>query len=126
VDRKKISSGSEFESRFAFSRAVVDGDYVFVSGTTGYDYQSMRISDDVAEQAEQCFRNIASTLAQAGSSVENIVRITYILPDRGDLEKCSSVISSWLGSVRPAATMFQAGLLNDAMKIEIQATARKP
>ena len=124
MNRKLISSGSEFESKIGYSRAVVDGDYVFVSGTTGYNYQSMCISKNVVEQAEQCFINIRSALEQAGSAIENIVRITYILPDKRDFEVCWPVFEKWLGTVRPAATMFEAGLLGDDMKIEIQVTAR--
>ena len=125
MSRKLISSGSDFESKIGYSRAVVDGDYVFVSGTTGYDYTKMTISADVAKQADQCFKNIETALRQAGSSIEDIVRITYILPDKRDFESCWPVFTKWLGSVRPAATMFEAGLLSDDMKIEIQATARK-
>jgi len=124
MNRKLISSNSKFEQTCGYSRAVVDGDYVFVSGTTGYDYAAMTISDDVTEQAEQCFRNIERVLAEAGSSMANIVRITYILPDRDDFEPCWPVLNQWLGSVRPAATMFEARLMNDSMKIEIQVTAR--
>ena len=124
MNRKLISSNSEFEKTCGYSRAVVDGDYVFVSGTTGYDYATMAISEDVAAQAEQCFRNIEGVLAEAGSSIGNIVRATYILPDRDDFETCWPVMNKWLGSVRPAATMFEARLMNDSMKIEIQVTAR--
>lgn len=121
-----ISSGSEFEALIGYSRAVVDGDYVFVSGTTGYDYAAGRISDDVAEQADQCFANIEQALQQAGAAVSDIVRVTYILPDREDFRPCWPVLQKWLGDVRPAATMFEARLLDDAMKIEIQVTARLP
>ncbi|MBX3707195.1 MAG: RidA family protein [Pseudomonadales bacterium] len=123
-ERQLISSGSEFEQRIGYSRAVVDGDYVFVSGTTGYDYRTMHISSDVVEQAEQCFRNIEAALAEAGSGIERIVRVTYILPDRADFEPCWPVLARWLGNVRPAATMLVAGLMDEAMKIEIQVTAR--
>jgi enamine deaminase RidA (YjgF/YER057c/UK114 family) len=125
LSRKLISSGSEFEAKIGYSRAVVDDDYVFVSGTTGYDYGKMSISENVIEQAEQCFRNIEAALEEAGSSIKDIVRITYILPNKKDFEPCWPVFARWLGSVRPAATMFEAGLLSDDMKIEIQVTARK-
>ncbi len=125
MGRKLISSGSEFESKIGYSRAVLDGEFVFVSGTTGYDYQNMTISDRVAEQADQCFRNIQQALREAGSTVEDIVRVTYILPDRDDFESCWPVFEKWLGAVRPAATMIEARLLKDEMKIEIQVTARK-
>jgi len=124
MPRKLISSGSEFESKIGYSRAVLDGDYVFVSGTTGYDYESMSISNNVVEQAEQCFRNIECALVEAGSSLNNIVRVRYIFPDKTDFEPCWPVFQKYLGTTRPAATMFVAGLLDDAMKLEIEVTAR--
>ena len=125
MNRNLISSGSEFESKIGYSRAVVDGDYIFVSGTTGYNYQEMSISENVVEQAEQCFQNIEKVLKEAGSSIKDIVRITYILPNKKDFEPCWPVFLKWLSSVRPAATMFEAGLINEEIKIEIQVTARK-
>jgi enamine deaminase RidA (YjgF/YER057c/UK114 family) len=124
VSRVLISSGSDFEANIGYSRAVIDGEYVFVSGTTGYNYAEMTISRDVAIQADQCFKNISAVLKQAGTDITNIVRVTYILPDRNDFETCWPVLKKWLGEVRPAATMFEARLLNDDMKIEIQVTAR--
>jgi len=125
LNRKLISSGSEFESKISYSRAVVDGKDVFVSGTTGYDYNTMTISDCVVEQADQCFTNIQHALEEAKSSVQDIVRVTYILPNREDFEPCWPVFQKWLGAIRPAATMFEARLAKDEMKIEIQVTARK-
>ena len=125
MSRKLISSDSEFEDKIGYSRAVSEGDYVFVSGTSGYNYQEMSISENVVEQAEQCFRNIEIALKEAGSSIKDIVRIIYILPNKKDFEPCWPVITKWLGSVRPAATMFEAGLLKEDMKIEIQVTAKK-
>ena len=125
LSRKLISSDSEFEAKIGYSRAVVDVDYVFVAGTAGYNYQEMTISESVVEQAEQCFRNIEAALKEAGSSIKDIVRISYILPNKKDFEPCWPVFAKWLGSVRPAATMFEAGLLSEDMKIEIQVTARK-
>ena len=122
--RRLISSGSEFESKIGYSRAVVDGEYVFVSGTTGYDYQAMTISADVVEQAEQCFRNIAAALEEAGSSLDQIVRVRYIFPDRSDFEPCWPVFKKYLSRARPAATIIIAGLLEDKMKLEIEVTAR--
>jgi enamine deaminase RidA (YjgF/YER057c/UK114 family) len=107
-----------------YSRAVIDGDYVFVSGTTGYDYETMTISAEVTEQAEQCFRNIELALREAGSSIAQIVRITYIMSDRDNFEVCWPVMNGWLGEVRPAATMFESRLINDDIKIEVQVTAR--
>ena len=124
MTRRLISSNSEFEDKIGYSRAVVDGDYVFVSGTTGYDYTDMSISDNVSEQAEQCLKNIELALAEAGTSLKSVVRVTYILPNKHDFEPCWPVLNKYFGDVRPAATMFEAGLLDEAMKIEIQVTAR--
>ncbi len=109
----------------AYSRAVVDGDWVFVSGTTGFDYSTMKISDDVARQAEQCFKNIAMALAEAGASLANVVRVHYILPNAADFPACWPAMRAYLGDVQPAATMFSAGLADPRMKIEIEVTARK-
>ncbi len=124
MNRKLISSGSEFEAKIGYSRAVVDGDYVFVSGTTGYNYETMSISSDAVEQADQCFKNIEKALIAAGSSLESIVRVHYIYPDKLDFEPCWPVFRKYLGNTKPAATMFVAGLLDDAMKLEIEVTAR--
>lgn len=124
MSRKLISSGSEFEGKIGYSRAVVDGDFVFVSGTTGFDYDTMSISEDVVEQAEQCFKNIQAALLEAGSDLAGAVRIRYILPNKADFEPCWPVLQKYLGSVRPAATVFEAGLLDEQMKIEIEVTAR--
>ncbi len=124
MTRKLISSGSEFEEKVGYSRAVVDGDTVYVAGTTGYDYTAMRISDDLIEQAEQCFINIEKALLEAGSSLDDVVRVHYILPDRLDFEPCWPVLKKYLGKARPAATMFVAGLVDERMKIEIEVTAR--
>ena len=123
MTRKLISSGSVYESKIAYSRAVVDGDYIFVSGTTGFDYHSMTISENVLDQAEQCFKNIQAALLEAGSSLEQIVRIHYIYPNKKDFEPCWPVFQKYLGNVKPAATMFVAGLLDDRMKLEIEVTA---
>ena len=124
MKRRHISSGSEFEEKIGYSRAVVDGDYVFVSGTTGYNYETMSISSDVVEQAEQCFKTIEKVLIEAGSSFDNVVRVHYIYPNRDDFEPCWPVFNKYLGVAKPAATVFVAGLLNDAMKLEIEVTAR--
>jgi len=124
MTKRLISSGSAFETKIGYSRAVVAGNDVFVSGTTGYNYKNMNISDDVAEQAEQCFVNIQLALEEAGCTVNNIVRVRYIFPDRDDFEPCWPVFQKWLGDIRPAATMFEARLAKDEMKIEIEATAR--
>ena len=123
--RRLISSGSAFEAEIGYSRAVVDGDWVFVSGTTGFDYSAMTIVDDVAGQCEQCLANIADALAQAGASLADVVRVNYVLPDRADFPACWPVLKKHFGEVRPAAMMIQAGLLDPRMKIEIEVTARR-
>ena len=123
--RIRISSGSTFEEQMGYSRAVVDGDWVFVSGTTGFDYAAMTIADDIVAQADQCFRNIAAALEQAGSSLADIVRVTYVLPDASLFPQCWPVMRHYLGDVRPAAMMISAGLADPRMRIEIEATARK-
>lgn len=124
--RKLISSGSPFEADIGYSRAVVDGEWVFVAGTTGFDYAAMTISPDVREQAEQTLRNIGLALAEAGSSFADVVRVRYILPDVADFEPCWPVLRRYFGDVRPAATMIAAGLSDPRMRIEIEVTARRP
>ena len=126
MTRKLISTGSEFEKNMGYSRAVVDDNYVFVSGTTGYDYTNMQISDDVRAQTEQCLQNIKHVLAQAGCKLEDIVRVNYILPNRENFEACWPILKKYLGPSAPAATMIVAGLFDTAMKIEIEVTARLP
>lgn len=125
MDRQLISSGSPFEQQIGYSRAVVAGDWVFVSGTTGFDYSSMTIEDDVVAQAEQCFKNIEAALQQAGSSLKDVVRVNYVLPSGADFEPCWPVLRKYFGEVRPAAMMVCAGLLDPRMKIEIEVTALK-
>jgi len=125
VNRRLISSGSTFEREIGYSRAVVDGEWVFVSGTTGYDYQAMTISDNLLEQTEQCLRNIKSALEQAGASFADVVRVTYILPRGDDFPACWPVLRKYFGDVRPAATMISAGLADPRMRIEIEVTARR-
>jgi enamine deaminase RidA (YjgF/YER057c/UK114 family) len=123
--RRLISSGSKFEAEIGYSRAVVDGDWIFVSGTTGFDYATMTISEDVAEQAEQTLRNIGAALAEAGSSFADVVRVHYILPNAEDFQACWPALQRAFGAVRPAATMIAAGLADARMKIEIEVTARR-
>lgn len=123
MKRTLISSGSPFEAQIGYSRAVVAGDWVFVSGTTGFDYQLMTISSDIAEQTEQCLKNIASALQQADASMADVVRVTYVLPDASQFEKCWPVLQKYFGGVRPAAMMISAGLLDARMLIEIEVTA---
>jgi len=124
-ERTRISSGSKFEQDIGYSRAVVDGDWVFVSGTTGFDYAAMTISDDVAEQAEQTLRNIASALGEAGVSLDDVVRVHYLLPRAEDFEACWPALRSAFAVALPAATMMVVGLADPRMKIEIEVTARK-
>jgi enamine deaminase RidA (YjgF/YER057c/UK114 family) len=123
--RRWISSGSPFEREIGYARAVVDGEWVFVSGTTGFEYATMTISDDVVEQTRQCLRNIGRALEEAGCGFADIVRVRYILPQRADFEPCWPVLRKCFGEARPAATMIEAGLIDARVKIEIEVTARK-
>jgi len=125
MTRKLISSGSPFEAQIGYSRAVVAGDWVFVSGTTGFDYATMSISDGLPEQTEQCLKNIESALREAGSSLKDVVRVTYVLPDGAEFEQCWPVLRRYFGEVRSAAMMISAGLADPRMKIEIEVTALK-
>ncbi|NLD67969.1 MAG: RidA family protein [Limnobacter sp.] len=124
MTRRLIDSGSSFEQQIGYSRAVVDGDWVFVSGTTGFDYATMAISDDIVEQAEQCLMNIDAALRQAGAMLDDVVRVTYIVPDAAAFPDCWPVLRKYFGEIRPAATMISAGLADPRMKIEIEVTAR--
>ena len=126
MNRQRISSGSPFEEQIGYSRAVVAGDWVLVSGTTGFNYATMQISDDVVQQAEQCFLNIEAALQEAGASLDDVVRVNYVLPDASLFEACWPVLRKYLGRARPAAMMISAGLLDPRMKIEIEVTALKP
>jgi enamine deaminase RidA (YjgF/YER057c/UK114 family) len=125
VSRRLISPGSTFERDIGYSRAVVQGGWVFVSGTTGFDYRTMTIADSVEAQTEQCLKNIEAALADAGASVADVVRVHYILPDAADFPACWPVLRRCFGAVRPAATMIVAGLADPRMKIEIEVTALK-
>lgn len=125
MTRRLISTGSTFETAIGYSRAVVDGDWIFCSGTTGYDYATMTLADGVVAQAEQCLRNLEKVLAEAGSSLRDVVRVTYILPDASEFKACWPVLKAAFGEIRPAATMFAAGLADPAMRIEIEVTARR-
>ena len=123
--RRLISSGSPFEAEIGYSRAVVDGEWVFISGTTGFDYATMTISDDVAEQAEQALANIEHALHEAGTGFSDVVRVRYILPDASEFAACWPALRRAFGEARPAATMIAAGLADARMKIEIEVTARR-
>ena len=123
--RRTISTGSRFETDYAFSRAVVDGDWVFVAGTTGMNYDTGEMSDDVVEQAEQTFRNIERVLGEAGASIDDTVRVQYTVTDRADMVAVAPVLAKWFGAARPAATAVIAGLIDPRMKIEIEVTVRR-
>lgn len=125
TERRLISSGSRFEQEIGYSRAVVIGDDIWVSGTTGYDYAAMTIAPDVVAQCDQAFRNIAAALEQAGATLDDVVRVLFIVPDRADWEPCWPVVKRYLGRARPASTLIHAGLQTDAMRIEIEVTARR-
>jgi enamine deaminase RidA (YjgF/YER057c/UK114 family) len=125
MSRKLISSGSTFEARIGYSRAVIAGDWVFVSGTTGFDYSTMSIAEDLVTQTQQSLKNIEAALRQAGSSMRDVVRVTYVLPDSSEFEQCWPVLREFFGETRPAATMISAGLADARMKIEIEVTALK-
>jgi len=125
MDRRLISSGSTFEEQIGYSRAVVAGDWVFVSGTTGFDYTTMSIAGSLVEQTDQCLKNIESALREAGAGLRDVVRVTYVLPDGSEFEQCWPVLRRYFGEVRPAAMMISAGLADPRMKIEIEVTALK-
>ncbi len=125
MNRRLISSGSTFEAQIGYSRAVVAGDWVFVSGTTGFDYATMSISDNLLEQTEQCLKNIVAALREAGASLQDVVRVTYVLPNGSEFEQCWPVLRKYFGESRPAAMMISAGLADPRMKIEIEVTALK-
>jgi enamine deaminase RidA (YjgF/YER057c/UK114 family) len=125
MTRRLISSGSKFEQDMGYSRAVVDGEWVFVSGTTGFNYESMTISEDLLQQTDQCFRNIQSALRQAGADLADVVRVHYILPKLERFPECWPLMRKYFGEIRPAATMICAGLADPRMLIEIEVTARK-
>ncbi|MFI0420151.1 RidA family protein [Spongiactinospora sp. 9N601] len=122
--RSLISSGSEFEERIGYSRAVVVDGWVHVSGTTGFDYRSMTISEDVVEQTRQCLRNIEEALREAGGTLADTVRVTYMLPEPADFEQCWPTLRRHFGDIRPAATMISCRLADPRMRIEIEVTAR--
>ena len=124
--KRHISSGSTFEATIGYSRAVVLDGWVFVSGTTGYDYANMNLPEGVEDQCRNTLSNIATALAQAGCTLNDVVRVTYILPDRSDFPKLWPQTSAAFGHARPAATMIEARLMEDAMRIEIEVTARVP
>ena len=123
--RRLISSGSRFEAEAGYSRAVVDGEWIFVAGTTRFDYAAMTIAEDPAEQARQVFRNIEKALGEAGAGLADIVRVRYYVPNIGDWPTIAPVLGEVLGTIRPAATALVCGLVDPRMKIEIEVTARR-
>lgn len=125
MKRQLISSGSTFETEIGYSRAVVQGDWVFVSGTTGFDYETMSISEEIEEQTEQCLKNIVAALAKADAQITDVVRVLYIVPNAEEFKLCWPILRKYFGESRPAATMISAGLANTRMKIEIEVTALK-
>lgn len=125
MTRRLISSGSTFEADVGYSRAVVDGDWIFVSGCTGYDYSTMTLAEGVVAQCERALRNVEAALIEAGASFADVVRVRYILPNRADFEACWPALREVFGAVRPASTMIQAGLIGEDVLFEIEVTARK-
>jgi enamine deaminase RidA (YjgF/YER057c/UK114 family) len=125
MGRRLISSGSTFEKEIGYSRAVVEGEWVFVSGTTGFDYRTMTIADSIAEQTEQCLRNIDAALTEAGATLRDIVRVTYVVPNAAEFPQCWPILRKYFGEIRPAAMMISAGLADPRMRIEIEVTARR-
>jgi enamine deaminase RidA (YjgF/YER057c/UK114 family) len=126
MPRRLLSTGSPFERQGGYSRAVVDGDFCFVAGTTGYDYATMKMPDDVAEQARNAFRTIDNILGEAGFAFADIVRATYYILDRSDADAVLAVCGEYLHDIRPAGTILVvAGLLRAEMKVEIEVTAKR-
>lgn len=126
ASRQLISSGSKFEAEIGYSRAVVESGWVFVSGTTGFDYATMTIADGIAEQTEQCLRNIAAALEQAGATMADVVRAVYILPKPEEFSQCWPALQRHFGETRPAIMMFGAALIDPRVRIEIEVTAKLP
>lgn len=126
MSRRLISTGSPFEKIAGYSRAVVDGDFVFVSGTTGYDYTTMTLPEDVTEQTRNCFKTIEGALKEGGFAMADIVRATYFITDAKDADAVFAVCGANLGDIRPAATLLVvAGLYKPEMKVEIEVTAKR-
>ena len=123
--RRLISTGSSFEELAGYSRAVVDGAWVWVSGCTGFDYATGAIADDVVEQTHQTFRNVEAALAEAGAGLGDVVRVRVFLAARDDFELVAPILAHYLRDVRPANTTVIAALIDERMKVEIEVTARK-
>jgi enamine deaminase RidA (YjgF/YER057c/UK114 family) len=126
MPRHLVSTGSPFEKLAGYSRAVIDGDFAFVSGTTGYDYATMTMPADVASQTRNCFKTIEQALRDGGFAMADIVRATYYVTDAGDADAHFAVCGEILGDIRPAATLLVvAGLYKPEMKVEIEVTAKR-
>ena len=123
---RHISTGSPFEEQIGYSRAVIADGWVFVAGTTGYDYEAMTMPETIEEQCENTLATIAKALKEAGSSLDHVVRVNYIVPDKAEWPNCWAITSKAFANARPAATMICADLQNPEMKIEIEVTARVP
>ncbi len=123
-NRRRVSTGSPFEAAIGYSRAVVTGDWVFVAGTTGYDYATMTMPEAVQDQCRNALATIAGALAQAGGTLDDVVQVRYILPDRADWPACWPITAAAFTRARPAATMIVAGLQEPEMRIEIEVVAR--
>ncbi|MBV9024540.1 MAG: RidA family protein [Streptomycetaceae bacterium] len=124
--RRLIQTGSSYEKEVGFSRAVILDGWVYVSGTGGFEYSTMSISDDVVEQADQCLQNVENALAEAGCTFADVVRVRYLLPDAKDFPKCWPTLRRAFGDVLPAATMFECGVADPRMKFEIEVDAKIP
>ena len=125
MTRRLISSGSAFEKAAGYSRAVVEGEWVFVSGTTGFDYAAMSISKDLAEQVHQTFRNVGAALLEAGASLTDVVRANYIFSKAADWKEIAPILGHYFGEIRPASTAIVAGLVDERMRFEMEVTARR-
>jgi len=121
---KHISSGSPFEKKIGYSRAVVDGDMIYVSGTTGYDYETMILPKDVGEQTKNILKTIAKALEQAGCSIDDVLRVRYYLKTLSDLDIVTPILGETFNKAKPAATLVIADLIKDEIKIEIEVSAR--
>jgi enamine deaminase RidA (YjgF/YER057c/UK114 family) len=126
MPRRLISTGSPFEKIAGYSRAVIDGDFAFVAGTTGYDYATMTLPEDVTSQTRNCFKTIETTLQDAGFAMADIVRATYYITEPSDADAVFAVCGAHLSEIRPAATLLVvAGLYKPEMKVEIEVTAKR-
>lgn len=122
---KHISSGSSFEEKLGYSRAIITGDWAFVSGVTGYNYKSMDMPNNIAQQATNCFETIQSSLKEGGFSLSDTVRVQYTLTNSDLVDEIAPILKKYMGSIRPAATMVIANFIKPEMLVEIEITALK-